>query len=87
MSRTKRRTKNIDLQTHVHKLYWGEHLMYTYRGVKRYDSLQDMYDSCVAERDTNVRKYHTDAWPSYWCHNKIKERVRLCGARSIVRQT
>lgn len=86
MSRTKRRTDNIDRYTYIYKAFWGEHLMYTYRGVKRYDSLQAMYDAEMAERDRNIRRYHTDNFKSYYIHSKIKERVRLCGARSAVRQ-
>lgn len=86
MSRTKRRTDNIDRYTYIYKAFWGEHLMFDYRGRPRYESVQAMYDAEMAERDRNIRRYHTDNFKSYYIHSKIKECVRLSGARSAVRQ-
>ena len=86
MSKTKRRTKNIDRQLHFFKIYWGEHLMLTWRGEMRYESLQAMYDAEIKERDKNIRRFHTDNMQLYYDSDKVKEFVRLRGARSAARQ-
>lgn len=86
MSRTTRRTKNTDKQTHIFKLRWGDQYLYNYWGELKYASLQDMYDEAVEERDDHVRKFYSDRYK--WCKEMkwVKEFIHDRGARSKVHQ-
>lgn len=86
MSRTIRRTKNTDKQTFVFKLHWGDQYLYNYWGDRKYESIQDMYDEAVEDRDELIRKFYSDRYK--WCKEMkwVKEYIRDRGARSKVHQ-